>query len=147
MLCYRTALPLAATLCVSSCAVVMCFQLRMNHVSAACASTPGFFVVVGASAEQHAAELQKQVEEQTARILSMEEQRSTTQAAAVAAAHGMHQPFVCCSPSWCVVGPIAEPLLLQSYVFVATVIVMGFADVISLKALSVLTPTTSPLSE
>jgi len=46
-----------------------------------------------------------------------------------------------------VVGPIAEPLLLQSYVFVATVIVMGFADVISLKALSVLTPTTSPLSE
>ncbi len=119
----------------------------MNHVSAACASTPGFFVVVGASAEQHAAELQKQVEEQTARILSMEEQRSTTQAAAVAAAHGMHQPFVCCSPSWCVVGPIAEPLLLQSYVFVATVIVMGFADVISLKALSVLTPTTSPLSE
>ncbi len=57
-----------------------------------------FLLFAGASAER-AAELQKQLDNQTARILSMEEQQSITQAAAVAAAHGMHQPFVCCSTS------------------------------------------------
>ena len=54
-----------------------------------------FLLVAGASAEQRAAELQQQIEDQTARIRSMEEEQSATQAAAVAAAHGMHQPFVC----------------------------------------------------
>jgi len=49
-----------------------------------------FLLVAGASAEQCAAELQKLIEDQTARIRSMEEQ-SATQAAAVAAAHGIHQ--------------------------------------------------------
>ncbi len=45
-----------------------------------------FFLFAGAK-------LQKQVEDQTARILSMEEQENTSQPAAVAAAHGKHQPF------------------------------------------------------
>ncbi len=49
-----------------------------------------FLLVAGASAEQRAAELQKQVEDETARFLSMQEQQSITQAEAVAAAHGMH---------------------------------------------------------
>ncbi len=99
----------------------------------------------GKSAEQRAAELQKQIEDQTARIRSMEDQENSVQPAAVAAAHGMHPPFVCCSTLWCVAGPIAEPLLrLYIYIciLVATAIVMRFAHVIGLRALSVLTPTT-----
>ncbi|DBA76099.1 TPA: hypothetical protein ACH3X1_009843 [Trebouxia sp. C0004] len=42
----------------------------------------------GASDKQRAAELQKQIEDQTARILPMDEQENTSQPAAVAAAHG-----------------------------------------------------------
>ncbi|KAL0017738.1 hypothetical protein WJX77_007015 [Trebouxia sp. C0004] len=41
-----------------------------------------------ASDKQRAAELQKQIEDQTARILPMDEQENTSQPAAVAAAHG-----------------------------------------------------------
>jgi len=77
----------------------MSFEMLRNRVSTGCAYTTDFLLFAGALAEQRAAELQKQLEEQIARFLSMQEQESMTQAAAVTAAHGMHQPLVCCSTS------------------------------------------------
>jgi arginine/ornithine N-succinyltransferase beta subunit len=77
----------------------MSLEMLRNRVSTGCAYTTDFLLFAGASAEQRAAELQKQLDNQTAKILLMEEQQSILQAAAVAAAHGMQQPFVCCSTS------------------------------------------------
>ena len=95
MLCYSMAsICCTPVLILLSCANV--FSNAQDRVSTGYAPTPEFPLVAGASAEQRAAELQKQLDSQTARILSMEEQQ---QAAAVAAAHGMQQPFVCCSTS------------------------------------------------
>ena len=95
MLCYSMA-SICCTLFSFSCPVLMSFQMLRDRVSTGYAPTPEFPRVAGASAEQRATELQKQLDSQTARILSMEEQQ---QAAAVAAAHGKQQPFVCCSTS------------------------------------------------
>ncbi len=80
--------------------LLMSFEMLRNRVSTGCAYTTDFLLFAGALAEQRAAELQKQLDNQTARILLMEEQQSILQAAAVAAAHGMQQPFVCCSTSF-----------------------------------------------
>ncbi len=72
-------------MCFLNCSDIMSALNALSHLT--------FLLVAGASAEQHASELQKKVQDQTARILSMEEQQSALQAA-VAAADGMQQPFV-----------------------------------------------------
>ena len=97
MLCYSMA-PSCCTrfFILLSCANV--FSNAQDRVSTGYAPTPEFSLVAGASAEQCVTELQKQLDSQTARILSMEEQQ---QAATVAAAHGKQQPFVCC-PTSCI---------------------------------------------
>ena len=84
----------------------------------------------GKSAEQRAAQLQKQIEAQD----------NTLQSGAVAAAHGMHQPFDCCSTMWCMAGPMNP--CCGHYILVATVTVMKSARATGLRTLSVLRPTT-----